>query len=70
MPSLSLAKRTKRIEEIKSQLADLDTWISRARTLYGRENCPHYGDNIGKASMLRRELLKLRDPELYSRLYA
>lgn len=63
------AKRDARVAEIKRQLADLDDWTARARSSFGRENCPSYGANVGKASELRRELLKLRDPAMHARLY-
>lgn len=66
---MTTRERDARIAEIKRQLADINDWIERARSEFGRENWPHYCQNVGKASELRRELLKLRDPELYARLY-
>jgi hypothetical protein len=62
-------QRDIRIAEIKRQLEDINAWTEQARSEFGREHCPHFYQNVGKASELRRELLRLRDPELYARLY-
>lgn len=66
---MTAPQRDARIADIKRQLADIDAWIERARSEFGRERCPHFYQNVGKASELRKELLRLRDPELYARLY-
>lgn len=67
---MTTPQRDARIAEIKRQLADIDGWLEKARSEFGRERCPNFYKNVGTASELRRELLKLRDPELYARLYS
>lgn len=66
---MTTPERDAHIADVKRQLADINAWIERARSEFGREHCPNYCQNVGKASELRRELLRLRDPELYARLY-
>ena len=62
------ARTAARIAAIKSQLVDIDEWLDKYRDR--RTEAPNYSANQGRAHELRKELIKLRDPELYARVYA
>lgn len=57
-----------RIADIKTQLRDVDEWLDKHRGQ--QRELPMYEKNRGLAHELRKQLCKLRDPEMYARVYA
>ena len=56
-----------RIADIKTRLRDLDEWLDKHRGQ--QRELPMYEKNRGLAHELRKQLCKLRDPDLYARVY-
>jgi len=64
-----MSQRTaERIASLKTQLRDIDEWLDKHRGQ--QRELPNFEVNRGLAHELRKQLCKLRDPELYARTYA
>jgi len=59
--------KQERITSLKARLTDLDEWLDKHRSQQ-RESAT-YEKNRGLAHELRKQLCKLRDPDLYARVY-
>jgi hypothetical protein len=59
--------KTERITSIKAKLTDIDEWLDKYRA--ARDAAPNYYKNQALAHELRKELMKLRDPQCYQMVY-
>jgi len=59
--------KQERIDGLKTKLRDIDEWLDKHRSV--QRELPNFETNRGLAHKLRKQLCRLRDPELYARVY-
>lgn len=59
--------KQERIASLKARLTDLDEWLDKHRGQ--QRELPVFEKNRGLAHDLRKQICKLRDPEMFARVY-